>query len=149
MRAVVALAVLAAALFVCGVVAHKGTNEDTWQDNEFTTNLWRIISSGNVQELKEIMETNSAVATTRAGDGRGPLWWAYEYGQDEMVELLLENGANPEERDADGKRPIEVKGNIGETEFAKQQQAAADAARALLDEQPLPAGGPADDDDDE
>ena len=32
----------------------------------------------------------------RAEDGRGPLWWAYEYDRPDMVALLVREGADPD-----------------------------------------------------
>nr|ACI16017.1 hypothetical protein [Bodo saltans] len=83
--------------------------------------MWSIISSGNVEELKNLLESNQELANVRSGDGRGPLWWAYEYQHPEMVQVLLAAGANPAERDADGKRASEVNG-VGPTEFMKNRQ---------------------------
>lgn len=115
----VVLLAVAAVLVVAN--NNKGTSQDQWQDTEFTTNMWQIISSGNMEELKSLLESNSELATIRSSDGRGPLWWAYEYQQPEMVQLLLDNGASGNERDADGKRPSEVS-DVGPTEFMKQKR---------------------------
>mmetsp|Transcript_65350 Transcript_65350/g.76007 ORF Transcript_65350/g.76007 Transcript_65350/m.76007 type:complete len:147 (+) Transcript_65350:29-469(+) len=117
-------------LIVIGVVAaviltvaasNQGTSRDMWQDSEYTTNMWQLISSGNVDELKSLIESNQELVNIRASDGRGPLWWAYEYGQHGIVKLLLDNGANPDERDADGKKASELS-SVGPTEFMKNRQ---------------------------
>ena len=112
-------------LIVIGVLsvialANKGTSKDTWQDTEFTTNLWSVISSGNLEELRSILESTPDGSRARSSDGRGPLWWAYEYKHDEMVQLLIDSGASPNERDADGNKPNDVK-NVGPTDFMKQR----------------------------
>jgi hypothetical protein len=105
---------------VCIATSNKGTSQDAWQDTEFTTNLWSIISSGNTEELRSILETGPDVSRARSSDGRGPLWWAYEYKREEMVQMLLDAGASPTERDADGKTPDQVK-NVGPTDFMKER----------------------------
>jgi hypothetical protein len=117
--------VLLCVAVVC-VVANKGTSQDTWQDTDFTTNMWSIISSGNVEELKNLLESNQELATVRSSDGRGPLWWAHEYQQPDMVQILLDAGALPNERDADGKKASEVN-SVGPTEFMKTRQDTYDA----------------------
>ena len=38
---------------------------------------------------------------SRAADGRGPLFWATEYKQEEMIALLKEAGADENAKDAD------------------------------------------------
>ena len=141
MRKVFVALCLVATVFASG----KGTSEELWNDSPFTTQLWNVISSGNSEELKSILESDASAASTRSGDGRGPLWWAHEYGKPDMVKMLLEGGANPEERDGDGKKPEEVT-TIGPTEFAKikaQQAAQQEEASDFV-----PYEG-ADDDDDE
>ena len=45
------------------------------------------------------------VVHVRSGDGRGPLWWAYEHGRTDMVKLLMTNGADPNAIDSKGKKP--------------------------------------------
>ena len=40
--------------------------------------------------------------------GRGPLWWAYEYGNKEAIELLYEYGADDTLFDSEGKAPKDV-----------------------------------------
>ena len=44
----------------------------------------------------------------RSSDGRGPLWWAYEYGHREIVDLLVSAGADESARDATGMLPNEL-----------------------------------------
>ena len=44
----------------------------------------------------------------RAEDGRGPLWWAYEYDRPDMVALLVREGADPDATDSLGMAPREM-----------------------------------------
>ena len=46
-----------------------------------------------------------AKATVRSKDGRGPLWWAYEFGRNDMIALLINHGAKTDEPDKDGVLP--------------------------------------------
>ena len=79
-----------------------------WQDTEMTTNIWRICSSGALDSLKELVNRDPSVIHMRSGDGRGALWWASEYGHEEMVKYLIANGANPTLRDKQGLLPAQV-----------------------------------------
>jgi hypothetical protein len=108
----VMLAVLVALTLAAG--------RDSWRDTPMTTQLWNVISSGNVEELRGILETDETAAKVRSADGRGPLWWAHEYNQPEMVKMLLNAGADPADTDGDGKKPSEVT-NIGPTEYMSRQ----------------------------
>lgn len=105
---------------------NKGTKQDTWADSPTTTNMWQLISSGDLDELKKVLEANPEYATVRASDGRGPLFWAYEYGKKEIIDELVKAGASEEERDADGKTPKEITA-VGPTAFQQQQQAQQEA----------------------
>ena len=119
MKLAVAL-IVAATLTAYVMASPKGTSQDTWADTEYTTNMWNIISSGNVEELKSLLEASPEMASVRSMDGRGPLWWAHEYQQAAMVQLLLDAGANPNERDGDGKRPLEIV-DVGPTEYMRER----------------------------
>ena len=100
-------------------VEKKGTSQHLWRDTELTTQLWRLCSSGNTAELEALIEDKPEALTARAGDGRGPLWWAFENKQDKVVALLLGKGASPDEQDADGKKPDELTNGVGLTAYAK------------------------------
>eukprot|EP01063_Lacrimia_lanifica_P027588 TRINITY_DN3891_c1_g3_i2.p1 TRINITY_DN3891_c1_g3~~TRINITY_DN3891_c1_g3_i2.p1 ORF type:complete len:144 (+),score=78.13 TRINITY_DN3891_c1_g3_i2:69-500(+) len=122
------------ALLVCAsAVERKGTNQHLWADSEQTTTLWRLISSNSKDELKTLLDDKPQALFTRSGDGRGPLWWAYEYGQDDIVKLLVEAGANEDEEDADGKKPKDVR-TIGRTEYEKKRQEEVEAELNAADE---------------
>ena len=41
-------------------------------------------------------------------DGRGPLWWAYEYDRPDVVQLLVRAGADPAATDSLGMTPQEM-----------------------------------------
>lgn len=43
------------------------------------------------------------IASVRAADGRGPMWWAMEAKNDEAIEILKAAGADENWQDADGK----------------------------------------------
>jgi hypothetical protein len=79
-----------------------------WQDTEMTTNIWRLCSSGALDSFKELANREPSVIIMRSGDGRGALWWASEYGHDEMVKYLISKGANPNLRDKQGLLPSQV-----------------------------------------
>lgn len=82
---------------------------EVWENNEMTTLLWQLISEGDVERLQQLFQQYPEAPHTRSEDGRGPMWWAHEYGQDEMVELLKRAGVSDTERkDKDGIAPMEL-----------------------------------------
>eukprot|EP00457_Paulinella_chromatophora_P014316 gb/GEZN01014726.1/.p1 GENE.gb/GEZN01014726.1/~~gb/GEZN01014726.1/.p1 ORF type:complete len:162 (-),score=54.37 gb/GEZN01014726.1/:13-498(-) len=74
-----------------------------WSDSEITTMLWRLISQHeDIASLEALIKQDPRVVKVRAADGRGPLFWAYEYGHKEAVDLLESLGADKEAKDKFG-----------------------------------------------
>jgi ankyrin repeat protein len=117
---------IAAVALVCFAAA-KGSGQNTWRNSAEATNAWTVISGGNVDEVRAAVEASDEFVKVRAADGRGPLWWAYEYGQPEIVKVLIAAGASTTERDADDKTPEQVT-SVGPTDAAVDSDAAEDAA---------------------
>jgi len=82
----------------------------SWANTEITTVIWQLINAGDVDRFTQLMEHDADIWKYRSADGRGALWWAYEYGQDEIVDLLLAAGADADAdaTDAEGKKPAEM-----------------------------------------
>jgi hypothetical protein len=71
---------------VWGAVVH--------QDTDVTRELWGLISKGSLDALTSLLAGDPSAALVRTKDGRGPLFWAYEYGRSKEVELLKGYGAD-------------------------------------------------------
>ena len=63
-----------------------------------------------IEERSEWIAMDPSVVHIRASDGRGPLWWAYEYGQTAAIELMLAAGVDPEAKDSDVNPARVIKG---------------------------------------
>ena len=81
----------------------------SWQDTDATTHIWQVVHSGQYDALAQLLDRDADLVKYRSKDGRGALWWAYEYGHDDMVDLLLASGADADATDANGKKPIDMK----------------------------------------
>jgi dolichyl-diphosphooligosaccharide--protein glycosyltransferase len=73
-----------------------------WRDSDDTTRMWNLISSNRNKELKEWLDEEPDVAHIRSSDGKGPLFWAYEYGNKKLVRLLKKRGVDFKSKDASG-----------------------------------------------
>lgn len=82
-------------------------NED-WTNDETTTIMWELVSAGLVDELRDLLSQIPQAAHSRSEDGRGPLWWAYEYGQTEVIELLKSFGVSEDRTDSRGLKPADL-----------------------------------------
>ena len=79
-----------------------------WEDNEQTSNLWQTISSGNTKQLSEWLQRFPELGHLRSSDGRGPMWWAYEYNNKNMIRLLKKVGVSDDRKDAQGLTPKDL-----------------------------------------
>ena len=82
-------------------------NED-WENNEMTTLLWELISQDRVQELLQVLYETPQLAHVRSEDGRGPMWWAHEYGREDVVTILKTIGVSEERKDENGITPLDI-----------------------------------------
>lgn len=79
-----------------------------WEDSEMTSLLWQLIASDNGNELTNLMMEYPQAVHMRSSDGRGPLFWAYEFGNEKFVKFLKRAGVRDDVKDAEGMRPIDL-----------------------------------------
>lgn len=82
-------------------------NEE-WEDNEKTSMMWEIIKGAEVQEFVAILQEQPEMAHIRSKDGRGPMWWAHEYGRPQMVSILRQLGVSEDRTDSKGVKPTDI-----------------------------------------
>ena len=66
---------------------------NTYVDSEDTTRMWKLISANNVEEISDWLKHDPKMAFLRSADGRGPMWWAYEFRNERIVKLLIKRTA--------------------------------------------------------
>jgi dolichyl-diphosphooligosaccharide--protein glycosyltransferase len=77
-------------------------DESEWEDNKFSTELWKLISENKYSELMEVLSKSPGVAHIRSSDGRGPMFWAYENNRKEMINALKSMAVLDTRKDANG-----------------------------------------------
>lgn len=82
---------------------------DTWENNERTTEMWKLISKNDISGLAEWLSVDPAAAYIRSEDGRGPMWWAYEFGRKEIVAMLKNVGVSETDLDEGGTSAFEMR----------------------------------------
>ena len=65
---------------------------------------WPVRADGDLARLQALLKANPCAARSRAADGRGPLFWAYEYQLKQLAEAFTSAGADPNAKDTKGKR---------------------------------------------
>jgi len=81
-----------------------GDMHETWENTLLTTTLWQTISKGEMEAFCLTLR-NRCAPFVRAEDGRTALHWAFEFAQDEMVDILTCVGADQDAEDVEGKVP--------------------------------------------
>ena len=69
--------------------------------NSSVNRIYRGLDRANIEGFHELLARNSVIE-----DGKKPLFWAAETNNLPIVEYLLEHGADPNEIDHAGNRPI-------------------------------------------
>jgi len=72
-------------------------NPEAWDDNQATTAVWTAIHVNKIAEFRDMLIENPELAHIRSKDGRGPIWWAHEYGRTKFVKLLTKLGVSSTE----------------------------------------------------
>jgi dolichyl-diphosphooligosaccharide---protein glycosyltransferase len=79
-----------------------------WENSPLTTMLWELISENRLAEFNSIVQESPGLAHVRSEDGRGPMWWAHEYGRRDFVAKMRELKVREDLRDAKDLTPLDV-----------------------------------------
>ena len=120
-------------LLVVGLLScYNAAAEDSeWEDTDTTSSMWAAASRRDTDAVKRLVAAEDGNAFVRSADGRGPLFWAYEFGHLEGIALLEELGVDNEEQDVEGNTPKQLgllnaaMNKQRDTEFAAQAAAQA------------------------
>lgn len=113
-----------------------GAAEQVFEDSPALTSLWQATSSGQTEMFISQLIQNREFAQHRASDGRGPIYWAYEFKNVDTLALLMHLGVTAEQEDVDGKKPKEFfpDGPEAMTEFEADAKAKVEELAAMLSE---------------
>lgn len=70
--------------------------------------MWQLVSQNNIAELEAWLEREPIMAYLRSSDGRGPMWWAFENRNQEIVKFLMKLGVPIQDADKSGKTPVQL-----------------------------------------
>lgn len=131
--------------------------EQVFEDSPALTSLWQATSDGSTDAFISQLIQNKEFAHHRSADGRGPMFWAYEFKNVDTLALLLGQNVPTDQEDTEGKQPAEFFPDSTEVlaEFETDAKAKVDELAALLAEREEEfysyqnAASTADDDDDD
>jgi dolichyl-diphosphooligosaccharide--protein glycosyltransferase len=80
-----------------------------WDDNPTTTYVWKLITDRDAKGLVSLLTEYPELAHIRSSDGRGPMWWAYEVGDERLIRILKKVGVSDTLKDASGRTAISLR----------------------------------------
>merc|ERR1719230_254461 len=93
-------------LAIFAAAAATVSAEQVFEDSPALTSLWQATSSGQTEMFISQLVQNKEYAKHRASDGRGPMFWAYEFKNVDTLALLMHLGVSADQEDVDGKSPV-------------------------------------------
>lgn len=79
-----------------------------WKDSPTSSHMWELISQNKVKELITVLSDYPEAAHSRSGDGRGPMFWAMEFGNGKIVSILKKVGVSTTVKDERGVTPMDL-----------------------------------------
>lgn len=83
-------------------------NPEAWDDNSMTTAAWNAIHNDDIRTFRDMLVDSPEMAHVRSKDGRGPMWWAHEYGRENFKKLLKNLGVVDDLKDVNGITPLDL-----------------------------------------
>merc|ERR1719408_1130585 len=69
----------AAAILVFGLLQVASAEEAEFQDTPLLSSIWQAVSSKDNDAIDRLFDSSNFAPTARASDGRGPVFWAWEF----------------------------------------------------------------------
>ena len=76
-----------------------------WENTESTTMMYQLLENGDLKTLDQWLSTSPDAVHIRSADGRGPLWWAREFGNTDAEALLVKYKVRSDLVDSTGNSP--------------------------------------------
>ena len=80
-------------------------DQTEFKDSDELSALWTAISNGQTEQIFDTLVGKINAASQRSKDGRGPLFWAYEFKNAEALALFSHLGLDDTATDLGGKTP--------------------------------------------
>ena len=106
------------------------------EDSPALTTIWESTSTGNTDRLIDTLIQNHDFASHRAGDCRGPVFWAFEFKNVDALALYTHLAVDLDQKDNDEKGPKEFFDGTEDdlAEFMGEAKAKIEELSALLAE---------------
>ena len=81
---------------------------ENWENSELTTLMWELIHNDRMEEFMALVGETPSLVHIRSEDGRGPMFWAHEYGRREMVDIMKQLRVREDRKDSKGVTPLDI-----------------------------------------
>jgi len=126
----------APSLLAFGALLLCAAAEQVFEDSPALTALWQASHDGNTDAFISQLIANKEYGQHRSADGRGPMFWAYEFKNVDAMALLMHLEVAADQEDVDGHGPKEFfpDSEALRDEFEADAKAKVDELAALLKE---------------
>merc|ERR1719411_2496967 len=95
-------------VFALSVGIHA--EEVEFQDTPLLTSLWEATSNADNDAIDRLLDSSQHAVSSRASDGRGLAWWAWEFKSTHALGAMLAYGGDiaSEEEDLQGQTAISM-----------------------------------------
>merc|ERR1719460_3365594 len=76
-------------------------SEEEFQDTPLLSSIWQAVSSKDNEAVDRLFDSSNFAVTSRASDGRGPAFWAWEYQNAYALGAIIAYGGDVESTDED------------------------------------------------
>jgi len=80
----------------------------TWEDTADTTLMWQLVTTNAIDDMNRWLDQDPGAAWLRSADGRGPMWWAFESKNQDIVSILMTAGVPHNDKDKNGLAPVDL-----------------------------------------
>jgi dolichyl-diphosphooligosaccharide--protein glycosyltransferase len=86
----------------------KWAEQVKWENTDQTTLMYQLLEKNDLATLGQWLKSNPDVVHIRSADGRGPLWWANEFGRTDAISLFKKFKIRSDLVDGKGLSPKQV-----------------------------------------
>mmetsp|Transcript_55403 Transcript_55403/g.86177 ORF Transcript_55403/g.86177 Transcript_55403/m.86177 type:complete len:161 (+) Transcript_55403:69-551(+) len=100
----------AVALLTCALVQNACGDDVEFQDTPLLSSIWKAMNDKDNDAIDRLFDSSSFAVTSRASDGRGPAFWAWEFQNTYALGAIMAYGGDvlSEDEDLQGQTAVQM-----------------------------------------
>mmetsp|Transcript_27359 Transcript_27359/g.43823 ORF Transcript_27359/g.43823 Transcript_27359/m.43823 type:complete len:161 (-) Transcript_27359:69-551(-) len=100
----------AVALLTCALVQNACGDDVEFQDTPLLSSIWKAMNDKDNDAIDRLFDSSSFAVTSRASDGRGPAFWAWEFQYTYGLGAIIAYGGDvlSEDEDLQGQTAVQM-----------------------------------------